>query len=240
MATKKQTKATAAQSLDTVHEKWAPAVAHLRSVDPRWHPILDRVGPCLLRPRRDHFGTLVRAIVGQQISAKAATSIDRRLRAVAGDRHTPEGLLAAGVDRIRTAGLSGVKASYVINLATAVEAGEVVLTHMNRFDDESVIEMLTRVKGIGRWTAEMFLIFALGRPDVLPLGDLGIRVGLSRFHGLDSPPPPSRLTELAEPWRPYRSIAMWYLWREGDAGTAKAAKPPAITPAAKPTRKTRP
>jgi DNA-3-methyladenine glycosylase II len=215
MATKK--KSTAAAPLEAVQEKWAPAVAHLRVADPRWHPILDRVGPCLLRPRRDHFGTLVRAIVGQQISAKAATSIDRRLRALAGDVHSPEGLLAAGVDTIRAAGLSGVKARYVINLATAVRSGEVVLHHMNRFDDEQIIEMLTRVKGIGRWTAEMFLIFALGRPDVLPLGDLGIRVGIGRFHGLDSPLNPARLAELAEPWRPYRSIAMWYLWREGDA-----------------------
>jgi DNA-3-methyladenine glycosylase II len=239
MATTKNETSTPAPRLDTVHAQWAPAVAHLRAADPRWHPILDRVGPCLLRPRRDHFGTLVRAIVGQQISAKAATSIDRRLRALAGDVHTPEGLLAAGVDQIRAAGLSGVKASYVINLAAAVHAGDVVLTHMNRFEDEQIIEMLTKVKGIGRWTAEMFLIFALGRPDVLPLGDLGIRVGLSRFHGLDSPPPPARLAELAEPWRPYRSIAMWYLWRECDAGT-QPTKPASSTSSAKKTRKTRP
>ena len=195
-------------------DRWADAVAHLRGSDLRWHPLIDRIGPCRLRPRADRFGILVRAIVGQQISSKAAAAINRRLLdQQASDRHRPETLLALGEAGIRAAGLSGVKARYVLNLAEAVESGGLALNRIGRLDDAEIVARLTSLKGIGTWTAEMFLIFALNRPDVLPLGDLGVRVGIRGHYGLDEIPSPRLCVELAEPWRPFRTIAMWYLWR---------------------------
>lgn len=202
-------------------DRWAEAIAHLRDCDERWHPLIERVGPCQLRPRRDRFGTLVRAIIGQQISTRAAATIDARLRASAGDPHTPDGLLAAGEPVLRAAGLSGVKASYALNLAEAVATGRVPLTRIGRLDDAEIIQKLTSIKGIGVWTAEMFLIFALNRPDILPVADLGIRVALKNHFGLAEQPKPAECVRLTESWRPYRSVAMWYLWR----GLAIPAKP---------------
>lgn len=198
-------------------DPWAEAVAHLRAADPRW-ALIDRHGPCRLRPRRDRFGTLVRAIIGQQISSKAAASIDARLRALAGSPHRPEPLLDLGEPGLRGVGLSGVKARYVLNLAEAVADGRLPLQHAGRWADEEVVARLTALKGIGRWTAEMFLIFALNRPDVLPVADLGVRVGLRNYFGLDALPAPDACRALTEPWRPFRSVAMWYLWREIDSG----------------------
>lgn len=197
-------------------DPWAEAVTHLRRADPRLAPIIDRAGPCPLRPRKDRFSTLVRAIIGQQISSKAAASIDARLRASAGDPHTPAGLLAVGEPVIRAAGLSGVKAAYVLDLARAVNEGRLPLQRIGALSDDAIIERLTAVRGVGRWTAEMFLIFALNRPDVLPVHDLGIKVGMRNHFGLPDLPKPKQCEELAEPWRPFRSIAMWYLWRSLD------------------------
>ena len=205
--------------LATAHEPvdpWLEAVDHLRGLDPRWSKIIDEVGPCRLTLRPDRFGTLVRAIVGQQISAKAATSIDRRLREVGGEPHSADRLIDLGEEKLRSVGLSGVKAQYVLNLSHAVRDGRVPLDEIHLLTDEEIIAALTSVKGIGRWTAEMFLIFALGRPDVLSAGDLGIRVGLQRFHGLEEMPKPSECQALTDAWRPYRTVAMWYLWEQID------------------------
>jgi DNA-3-methyladenine glycosylase II len=203
-------------------DPWAEAVAHLVAADDRWVPVIERVGACRLRPRKDRFGTLVRAIIGQQISTKAAASIDARLRALAGDPHTPAGLLGSGEATIRSAGLSGVKARYVLNLAAAVEDGRLPLRRIGALADEAIIERLTAVKGIGRWTAEMFLIFALNRPDVLPVHDYGVRVGLRDHFLLDDLPDPRRCVELTETWRPFRSVAMWYIWRHLDTPKTQA------------------
>jgi DNA-3-methyladenine glycosylase II len=197
-------------------DPWADGVEHLRTLDPRWWKIIEEVGPCRLEPRPDRFGALVRAIIGQQISSKAATSIDRRLRDLAGEPHAPAPILSVGETGLRSCGLSGVKARYVLNLSRAVHEGAIPLDEVHTWEDEQVIAALTTVKGIGPWTAEMFLIFALGRQDVLSVGDLGIRVGLKSFFGLEGLPSPQRCRELAEPWRPYRTIAMWYLWRQID------------------------
>jgi DNA-3-methyladenine glycosylase II len=202
-------------------DPWANAVAHLRACDPRWWPILTSAGPCALRARRDRFGTLVRAIVGQQISTRAATTIDARLRVFAGDPHEPDRLIAAGEAGLRSCGLSGVKARYVLNLCEAVLDGRLPLARIGRLSDETIKSKLTAVKGIGFWTAEMFLIFSLNRPDVLSAGDLGVRVGLRNFHGLADLPTPRECERLTEPWRPFRSIAMWYLWRSLDTPKAK-------------------
>ncbi len=195
---------------------WADGVAHLRALDPKWEAIIGAVGPCRLRPRPDRFGTLVRAIIGQQISSKAATSIDRRLRELAGEPHDHAPLLALGEPGLRSVGLSGVKARYVLNLSQAIRDGSIPLDEIHAWEDEAIVAALTTVKGIGAWTAEMFLIFALGRQDVLSVGDLGIRVGLRSFYGLDELPDPRECRELTEAWRPYRTVAMWYLWEQID------------------------
>lgn len=194
-------------------DPWASALAHLQSVDDRWVERIARLGPCQLRPRRERFGTLVRSIIGQQISTKAAASIDARLRERAGTPHRPEPLLELGESGLREVGLSGVKARYVLNLSEAVANGQLPLQRIGRWEDEEIIARLTAVKGIGRWTAEMFLIFALNRPDILPVGDLGIRSGLRLHFELDALPTPAECRTLTEPWRPYRTVAMWYLWR---------------------------
>jgi DNA-3-methyladenine glycosylase II len=200
-------------------DPWADAVGHLALLDSEWSALIEGVGPCQLRKRAtaDRFATLVRAIIGQQISAKAAASIDARLRALGGDRHMPEPLLALGEAGLRSVGLSGVKARYVLNLSEAVRSGDVPLHNFGRWTDEAIVERLTTVKGIGVWTAQMFLIFAMTRPDVLPVADLGIRVALRDRFRLDAHPTPAECHALTESWRPYRSVAMWYLWRSLDA-----------------------
>jgi DNA-3-methyladenine glycosylase II len=197
--------------------RWAAAVRHLRRVDPHLRAIIDRVGPCRLEPKLDRFGTLVRAIIGQQISSKAAASIHGRLVEIGGEPHRPERLIELGEIALRGVGLSGVKARYVLNLAEAVASGAVPLDAIDdSWSDAQVTEALVSIKGIGVWTAEMFLIFALNRPDVLPAGDLGVRAGLRTRHGLAELPRPSECHALAEVWRPYRSIASWYLWKGAD------------------------
>jgi DNA-3-methyladenine glycosylase II len=207
----------------TRRDPWAEAIAHLAGTDAHWPTLIAHVGPCQLRkrPSADWFATLVRAIIGQQISAKAAASIDAKLRGLAGERHMPEPLIAIGETGLRSVGLSGVKARYVLNLSDAVRSGDVPLHKFGRWSDEAIIESLTSIKGIGVWTAQMFLIFAMNRPDVLPVADLGIRVALRDRFGLEGHPTPTECHTLTESWRPYRSVAMWYLWRSLDA-TIKA------------------
>ena len=206
--------------------RWAPAVAHLRKADERWHALIERLGPCTLLPRPDRFGTLVRAIIGQQISSRAAAAIDRRLRERAGTPHRAEAMLDLGEEGLKSVGLSGMKARYVLNLARAVHSGELPLDRIGRWSDSRIVQALTRIKGVGVWTAEMFLIFALNRPDVLPVGDLVVREGLRRYFELSEPPRPRDCVPLAEPWRPYRTVAIWYLWRDLDPMAAAAEEFP--------------
>ena len=219
MATAKRTAKKQSIIVAGSHEPidpWAEGAAFLRALDPKWEAIIDEVGPCRLKPRPDRFGTIVRAIVGQQISAKAASSIDRRVRDLAGEVHEAAALLAIGEAGLRSAGLSGVKSRYILNLAQAIQDGSIPLDEVHAWDDEAIVAVLTSIKGIGPWTAEMFLIFALGRIDVLSVGDLGIRVGLRSFYGLDELPGPRECRELTEAWRPYRTLAMWYMWEQID------------------------
>jgi DNA-3-methyladenine glycosylase II len=186
-------------------------------VDPHLRQIITRIGPCRLCPRPDRFETLVRSIVAQQISAKAAMAINQRVRALAGDPPGPARLLDLGEEPLRSVGLSGTKARYVLNLAEAVASGAVPLDAFDdTWDDARIIASLTSIKGIGVWTAEMFLIFALNRPDVLPASDLGIRIALRDHHGLAELPRPTECHQLAELWRPYRTIASWYIWQNTD------------------------
>ncbi len=205
-------------------DPWAEAIAHLKGLGGHWPDLIEKVGPCRLEPRPDRFGTLVRAIVGQQISAAAAASIDRRLRDLCGEPHRPAPLLEAGEETLRKAGLSGVKARYILNLSEAVHSGQVPLDEIHEWEDQAIIDRLTAIKGIGAWTAEMFLIFALGRPDILSVGDLGIRAGLRDLHGLERLPTPRECHELTALWRPHRTVAMWYLWEKIDVLDKKTKK----------------
>src|SRR5262249_19637553 len=149
----------------TPRDRWAAAMRHLHRVDSYLRAIIDRIGPCRLEPHPDRFGALVRSIVSQQISSKAATSINQRLLSAVGDRHRPERLIGLGEPVLRGAGLSGAKARYVLNVAEAVASGAVPLDAIDdSWDDVRITKALTSIKGIGVWTAEMFLIFALNRP----------------------------------------------------------------------------
>jgi DNA-3-methyladenine glycosylase II len=186
-------------------------------VDPHLCAIIDRIGPCRLEPFPDRFGALVRSIVSQQISSKAAGSINLRLLAMGGEPHRPERLIELGELAMRSAGLSAAKARYVLNLAEAVASGTVPLEAIDdSWDDDAVTEVLTSIKGIGVWTAEMFLIFALNRPDVLPTSDLGVRAALRKHFNLRELPRPRDCHALADHWRPYRTIASWYIWKAVD------------------------
>ena len=185
--------------------------------DPVLADIIRRHGPCALgdhRDKFDHFAMLVRSIVFQQLSTKAATTIhDRLIAAMPGGRVSPEALASFSDEQFRAAGISRQKASYLRDLGLKIAAGAVPLEAVDTMPDDEVIAALTQVKGIGRWTAEMFLIFRLQRPDVLPLGDLGIVTAIQKAYKLRKKPTPARMTKLGEAWRPYRSVASWYLWR---------------------------
>jgi 3-methyladenine DNA glycosylase/8-oxoguanine DNA glycosylase len=187
---------------------------HLRRRDPALRAVLERVGPFALRLERNRFAALAWSIISQQISVRAAASIRRRLAdLVAPRRLTPEVIASLPLRKLRRAGLSRAKAASLHDLAAKVTAGVVNLRGLHRVDDEAVIEQLIQVKGIGRWTAEMFLIFALGRPDVLPVDDLGLRAGIQRLDGLDELPSKAEVIARGAVWQPYRSVATWYLWQ---------------------------
>src|SRR5688572_774184 len=183
----------------------------------------DLGGPLPLEPDgrgrpADHYGALVRAIAGQQLSVKAARSIwGRLLERFGGHTPTPREILADDPEALRAAcGFSRAKVAYLRSLAEHVVSGELELDRLGELPDSDVMRELTAVKGIGEWTAQMFLMFTLHRPDVLPTGDLGVRNAAMRAYGLDAPPPPVDLEALAEPWRPYRTRGCLYLWRSLD------------------------
>lgn len=191
------------------------ALKHLRHSDPILAAIIDRVGPCCIEYSEPTFEALVRSIVYQQLSGKAAGTIFGRLSQAVG-KITPGSLSARSPEELRTCGLSGQKATYILDLAEKTRSGVVRFQDLSALDDEAVVAHLTQVKGVGVWTAHMFLIFALRRPDVLPTGDLGIRNAAQRAYGLREAPKPEHLEKLARQWRPYASIASWYLWRSID------------------------
>jgi DNA-3-methyladenine glycosylase II len=195
----------------------AAAVKHLSKADPVLKHLIGRVGPFTLKTHRDRFDLLVRSILSQQISTKAARAI--RLRLV--DRVSPHGISPEAISKLsdqalREVGLSAQKASYLRDLSEHALTGKLQLHKLGRLDDEIVIEQLIAVRGIGRWTAQMFLMFALGRLDVFPHDDLGLRSSLKQLYGLADLPDKRTSHVIAEPWAPYRSIATWYCWRLGD------------------------
>jgi DNA-3-methyladenine glycosylase II len=175
------------------------------------------IGPCGMadRQRKDHLSALVGSIVSQQLSTKAAATIFGRFTGLFPDNHIPNAAAIATIDdaRLRSVGLSGQKVSYLRDLSARIMDGRLNLDDLDTLPDEAVIERLTAVKGFGRWTAEMFLMFRLHRPDVLPIDDLGIQNAIQRLYKLKKRPTPKRMMQLGEAWKPYRSVASWYLWQ---------------------------
>ena len=184
--------------------------------DPILRAAIVRIGPCRMadRQRQDHLTALITAVVNQQLSGKAAATILGRLLALFPDRKPSSDAIAAlDDDSLRKAGLSAQKVGYLRDLCRHLSEGRLQLNELDTLADEDVVTRLTMVKGFGRWSAEMFLMFRLLRPDVLPVGDLGINKAVQRLYGLRTPPRPERLVRIGESWRPYRSVACWYLWQ---------------------------
>ncbi len=194
--------------------KISKALRHLRTGDPVIREVIRRAGPFRLRLHRDRFQALVYSILSQQISGKAAASIRGRLiEHVKPGGITPQTLNQMTPESLRALGISNQKATYLLGLAGRVGSGELRLDGIGRYSDERVIEELVKVKGIGVWTAQMFLIFSLGRLDVFPHDDLGVRVAIRNLYGLDDLPDKHLSHRIATPWRPYASVATWYCWR---------------------------
>ena len=193
-------------------------IDHLSKNDPVLQKIIHRSKPCSLRPHRNYYISLLEAIIGQQLSMKAADTICRRFIQLAGDPPLPEKIIQLEDDFLRTAGLSYSKIKYVKDLSVKILNKELKLKQISALCDEDIIVELTKVKGIGLWTAQMFLIFTLGRLDVLPYLDLGIRKSIQNLYGLRKLPEQAGVEKIAKKynWRPYCSIASWYLWRSLD------------------------
>jgi DNA-3-methyladenine glycosylase II len=196
------------------------AAKHLTANDPLLAPIIAAAGPSTMRPHRNYYQALVGSIISQQLSVKAADTIERRFCELFGSSEmpSPEQILTKDVDELRTVGLSRGKAVYVRDLAEHVLDGSVKLDQFSDKSNEEIIKELTAVKGIGVWTAHMFLMFCMGRLDVLAVGDLGIRNGIMKLYGLSHAPTPEEITEIARKnhWHPYESIACWYIWHSLD------------------------
>jgi|ERR1022692_617965 3-methyladenine DNA glycosylase/8-oxoguanine DNA glycosylase len=214
------------------------AVNHLKKSDPVMRAIIERIGPCRMQFGQPEFHSLAEAIVYQQLNGKAAETIFKRFAALAGEPLTPEGILTLSDDGMRGAGLSKQKSAYLKDLAAKTSSGLVDFTRLPELPDEEVIEHLTQVKGIGVWTAQMFLMFTLKRENVLPTGDFGVRMAMYQ-HYLDvrrsktaknaaakkgrkrkiQLPSPEQMEKIAKCWKPYRSVACWYLWKSLDTKT---------------------
>lgn len=196
------------------------AILHLQRADPVMAAIIQRVGPCQLARREPTFETLARSIAFQQLSGKAARSIFERLRKAVGRRFTASAFLKLSTEELGACGLSRQKIASLTDLAERVASGEIKFRRLPQLPDEEIISILSEVRGVGVWTVQMFLIFALERPNVMPHADLGIRNAVRKAYGLPELPKSAELLKISEKWHPYCSIASWYLWRslEGPAG----------------------
>jgi len=190
------------------------AINHLKKADPVMAAISQKAGPYRAKYMEPVFQTLVRSIVYQQLSGKAAMTIFNRLAEAAEVRPlTPEAILKMRPQKMRKLGLSKQKTIYIRELAKLTRAGDIQFERLPEMEDAAIIETLTRVKGVGVWTVQMFLMFALQRPNVLPVGDLGVRAAMKKAYGLAELPKPQEMESIAAAWHPYRSVASWYLWR---------------------------
>jgi len=207
----------------------ARAERHLRDVDPVVARLIDRHGRYRPRPAGDPYAALLRTIVFQQLAGAAAGTIFRRFTALYGDGEvapTPSQLLATPDATLRQAGLSRQKIGYLRDLAHHVAAGDLDFARMHAWPDDDVIAHLTAVRGVGEWTAHIFLMFQLGRPDILPVGDLGLRRGMQVAYALPAPPSPVEAAAIGARWAPYRSVASWYMWRAVEGGVPGPPAPP--------------
>ena len=195
------------------------AVIHLKKSDPVLRAIIERVGPCRMEFGPAEFCSLAEAIVYQQLNGKAAVTIFKRFAELAGEPLTPEGILNLSDEQLRAAGLSKQKSAYLKDLAAKTAAGLLDFSRLPDLSDEEVIKHLTQVKGIGVWTAHMFLIFSLRRPNILPTGDYGVQMAVKKHYRKRKLPKPQEMEKIARAWEPYRSIACWYLWRSLDIKT---------------------
>ena len=195
------------------------AILHLKKSDPVLAEIIDRVGRFRMNYDEPAFHSLAEAIVYQQLHGKAAATIFKRLTDLAGEPLTPEGILKLSTEQLRSVGLSKQKLSYLRDLAARTQAGELNFARLPDLPDAEVIKQLTQVKGIGVWTAHMFLMFSLRRPDVLPTGDLGIQMAIRKHYRKRKLPKPTQMEKIARCWAPYRSVACWYLWQSIDIKT---------------------
>ena len=195
------------------------AVIHLKKSDPVLRSIIERVGPCRMEFGPAEFSSLAEAIVYQQLNGKAAVTIFKRFAGLAGEPITPEGILKLSDEQLRAVGLSKQKSAYLKDLAAKTAAGLLDFSRLPDLSDEEVIRHLTQVKGIGVWTAHMFLIFSLRRPNVLPTGDYGVQMAVKKHYRKRKLPKPLEMEKIARAWEPYRSVACWYMWRSLDIKT---------------------
>jgi DNA-3-methyladenine glycosylase II len=195
------------------------AITHLKKSDPVLRAIIERIGPCRMEFGPPEFHSLAEAIVYQQLNGKAAVTIFNRFAALAGEPITPAGLLKLTDEQLRSVGLSKQKASYLRDMAERATNGQLDFSKLHELSDEEVIKHLTQVKGVGVWTAQMFLMFTLKRPNVLPTGDFGVQMAIKKHYNKRRLPKPAQMERLAKAWEPYRSIACWYLWKSMDVKT---------------------
>ncbi len=199
--------------------RWQAAQKHLAQADPVIGGLIDSYGNCLINPHNDYYSELVSSIIGQQLSVKAAATIYKRfLGLFNGTLPTPEQILSTDTEAIRQVGCSYGKVSYIKDLARHVVDQQLDLDHISTLPNDEVIKQLVAVKGIGEWSAHMFMIFSLGRTDILPTGDLGIRKAIMNLYGLAELPNPAQILEISlkNSWAPYQSVASWYLWKSLD------------------------
>ncbi|HXR16197.1 MAG TPA: DNA-3-methyladenine glycosylase [Terriglobales bacterium] len=195
------------------------AINHLKSSDPVMRGIIERVGPCRMEFSEPVFHSLAEAIVYQQLNGKAAETIFKRFTALCGEPVVPAGIVKLTDAQMRSVGLSKQKSSYLRDMAERVVRGELDFGHLQEMTDEAVIRHLTQVKGVGVWTAHMFLMFTLKRPNVLPTGDFGVQMAIKKHYNKRKLPKPLQMEKIAKAWEPYRSVACWYLWRSLDIKT---------------------
>jgi DNA-3-methyladenine glycosylase II len=192
------------------------AAEYLRQADPMLQPIIDAIGPCTFRPHTDYYQELVDSIISQQLSVHAARSIEGRFRDLFGGGFpSAEQILSTDVETLRGIGFSYAKGRYVLDLAQHIVDGKIQFDYFDAMSNDEIIQELTVVKGVGVWTVHMFLMFCMGRTDILPVGDLGIRNGIQKLYCLEDAPTPLQISELAQKnhWHPYESIASWYVWQ---------------------------
>ena len=203
----------------------AAAYRHLRAADPVVGAIIDRAGPFTPRPAMDHYESLLRTILFQQLNGRAATTIQQRWMALYNDAArypTPAEILATTDEAFRSTGVSRQKAGYMRDVAERMLTGSLDFAGIEQRSDEEIVAQITAIKGLGEWSAHMFLMFQLGRPDVLPIGDFGVRNGMRIAYGMDAMPSPAQAREIGSPWAPYRSVGAWYMWRAVDEAQGAA------------------